>query len=103
MGTGNPTTVERLFRTVIDGGIHASKLAGMSTPRTVLYALRGSQYETPGGLEAVAEVGAWISKTLKRQNASRVGRALEAHRAREKLEKERENDGGAAELIAAKL
>ncbi|KAI0654167.1 aldolase [Cubamyces menziesii] len=69
----------------------------------VLYALRGSQYEAPGDLEAIAEVGTWISKTLNRPNASRVGRALEARRAREKLEKERENDGGAAETISAKL
>ncbi|KAI0768288.1 aldolase [Trametes elegans] len=69
----------------------------------VLYALRGSRYEAPGDLDAIAEVGTWISQNLKRQNASRVGRALEARRERERLEKERENDGGAAETISAKL
>ncbi len=69
----------------------------------VLYALRGSNYEAPGDLEAIAEVGTWISKMLRRPNASRVGRALEARRSREKLEKERENDGGSAESISAKL
>ncbi|KAI9070366.1 aldolase [Trametes sanguinea] len=145
VGTGNPTTVDRLLRTVIDGGIPPSVLAGHFhdtygmavanifaalnhgvrtfdsavgglggcpyspgatgnvATEDVLYALRGSQYEAPGDLDAIAEVGTWISKTLKRQNASRVGRALEAKRAREQLEKERENDGGAAEVIAAKL
>ncbi|KAI8972426.1 hypothetical protein BD414DRAFT_500274 [Trametes punicea] len=147
VGTGNPTTVSRLLRTVTEGsgGIPAFKLAGHFhdtygmgvaniltalehgvrtfdsavgglggcpyspgatgnvATEDVLYALRGSQYETPGDLDAIAEVGSWISKTLKRPNASRVGRALEARRAREQLEKERENDGGAAESIAAKL
>ncbi|KAI0633997.1 aldolase [Trametes polyzona] len=69
----------------------------------VLYALRGSRYEGPGDLDAVAQVGTWISQTLNRPNASRVGRALEARRARQKLEQERERDGGAAETISAKL
>ena len=69
----------------------------------VLYALRGSPYHTPGDLEKIAEVGSWISKTLNRPNASRVGKALEARRARMKLEKERERDGGSAENISAKL
>ncbi|KAI0357887.1 aldolase [Trametes cingulata] len=147
VGTGNPTTIERLLETVIEGsdGIPASKLAGhfhdtygmgvaniltslkygirtfdsavgglggcpFSPGATgnvatedVLYALKGSKYEAPGDLDAVAEVGTWISQVLKRPNASRVGRALEARRARERLEKERENDGGAAETISAKL
>ena len=69
----------------------------------VLYALRGSQYEAPGDLDAIAKVGTWISKMLNRTNSSRVGKALEARRAREELEKERERDGGAAESISAKL
>ncbi|KAI0800084.1 aldolase [Fomes fomentarius] len=69
----------------------------------VLYALRDSRYETLGDLEAVARVGTWISKALDRTNASRVGKALEARRAREGLEKERERDGGSAENISAKL
>lgn len=69
----------------------------------VLYALRGSRYETPGDLEAIARVGTWISKALDRTNASRVGKALEARRVKEGSEKERERDGGSAENISAKL
>ncbi|KAH9848049.1 aldolase [Lenzites betulinus] len=147
VGTGNPTTVDRLLRTVIqgNGGIPAEKLAGHFhdtygmavaniftalehgvrtfdaavgglggcpyspgatgnvATEDVLYALRGSPYEAPGDLEAIAGVGTWISKTLNRSNASRVGRALEARRERENVEKERETDVGAAEAISAKL
>ncbi|KAI0640417.1 aldolase [Trametes meyenii] len=147
VGTGNPTTVDRLLRTVIEGtgGIPASKLAGHFhdtygmgvaniftalnhgvrtfdsavgglggcpyspgatgnvATEDVLYALRGSPFEAPGDLDAIAKVGTWISKALNRPNASRVGRALEARRARKQLEKERENDGGAAEAISSKL
>lgn len=69
----------------------------------VMYALRDSRYETPGDLTKVAEVGTWISKALNRPNSSRVGKALEARRAREQLEKERERDGGSAENVTAKL
>ncbi|KAI1790077.1 aldolase [Ganoderma leucocontextum] len=67
----------------------------------VLYALQGSRFHAPGDLAKIAEVGSWISKQLNRTNASRVGKALEARRAREEREKER--DGGSAEKISAKL
>ncbi|RPD74187.1 aldolase [Lentinus tigrinus ALCF2SS1-7] len=145
VGTGNPTTVGKLLRTVLGGGIPASVLAGHYhdtygmgvanilaslehglrtfdssvgglggcpyspgatgnvATEDVLYALRGSKYETPGDLNAIAEVGTWISKALNRTNSSRVGKALEARRARAQLEKERERDGGSAESISAKL
>ena len=69
----------------------------------VLYALQGSRFDAPGDLAKIAEVGSWISKQLKRTNASRVGKALEARRERGRLEKERERDGGSAENISAKL
>ncbi|KAH9937847.1 aldolase [Epithele typhae] len=49
----------------------------------VLYALRGTRFDVPGNLEALAEVGSWISKALNKPNASRVGKALEARRERE--------------------
>ncbi|KAI0824530.1 aldolase [Trametes gibbosa] len=147
VGTGNPATVNRLLRTVIQGGggIPAEKLAGHFhdtygmavaniftalkhgvrtfdsavgglggcpyspgatgnvATEDVLYALRGSQYEAPGDLNAIAKVGTWISNTLKRPNASRVGRALEARRAREKQEKEQDLDGGVIEAVSTKL
>lgn len=69
----------------------------------VLYALQGSRYTADGDLDALVDIGDWISKKLGRENASRAGRAILARRERERLEKERENDGGAAESIAAKL
>ena len=69
----------------------------------VLYALQGSRFDAPGDLAKIAEVGSWISKQLRRTNASRVGKALEARRERGRLEKERERDGGSAENISAKL
>ncbi|GBE83643.1 aldolase [Sparassis latifolia] len=62
----------------------------------VLYALRDSGHEVDGNLDAVAEVGAWISAQLGRPNASRAGKALLAR-------KERQRDGGAAESVTAKL
>ena len=54
----------------------------------VLYALRGSKYTTAGNVEAIAEVGSWISKAIGKTNASRVGKALEAKREREALKRE---------------
>lgn len=69
----------------------------------VLYALRGSKYTAAGDLDALADVGAWISQQLNRQNASRAARAILARRERKSLEKERERDGGSAESISAKL
>ncbi len=48
----------------------------------VLWLLHGLGIETGVDLEAVAEIGSWISDTLGRPNASRAGRALAARRAR---------------------
>lgn len=69
----------------------------------VLYALRGSRYTAPGDLDALVDVGHWISQKLNRPNASRAGKAILARRERERLERERERDGGSAESISAKL
>lgn len=69
----------------------------------VLYALKGSKYTTDGDLDAVVDIGHWISKQLQRDNTSNAGKAILARRERERLQKEREHDGGAAETIAAKL
>ena len=53
----------------------------------ILYALKDSKYTVKGDLEAVAEIGDWISKTLGKENASRAGRAvLAAKRRREARE-----------------
>lgn len=71
----------------------------------VMYALQGSQYSVSGDLDAMVDIGVWISELLGRQNASRAGRAITARKEREKekLEKEREKICGDAEHVAAKL
>lgn len=62
----------------------------------VMYALQGSKYSFAGNLDAMVDIGAWISDRLGRQNASRAGKALLAKRAREQkvaaLERERERE-----------
>ena len=69
----------------------------------VIYALKDSPFTTSGDLDAIAEVGTWISKTLKRDNASRAGKAIESRRERNRLIKEREKVGGEAKKVAAML
>ncbi|CCM05386.1 uncharacterized protein FIBRA_07602 [Fibroporia radiculosa] len=69
----------------------------------VIYALRGTHYQTAGDLDALAQVGGWISATLGKRNESRAGKAILARLERERTIKERERDGGAAESLAAKL
>ncbi|KAI0080471.1 aldolase [Panus rudis PR-1116 ss-1] len=76
---------------------------GNVSTEDVMYALRGSKYTVSGDLEAVAEIGDWISKKLNRSNSSRAGKAIQTKKELELLQKERENDGGLAEAIAAKL
>lgn len=61
----------------------------------VLYALQGSQYHVAGSsgptgntidLEAVSDIGWWISEKLGRESISRVGRAIRARQKREREE-----------------
>ena len=49
----------------------------------VMYALRGSKYTFSGDLNAMVNIGAWISERLGRQNASRAGKAILAKKKRE--------------------
>ena len=49
----------------------------------VLYALQGGKYVAPGNLDAMVDVGAWISEQLGRRNASRAGTAILAKKNRE--------------------
>ena len=50
----------------------------------ILYALQDSPYSAPGDLEALVDVGFWISEKLGRDNSSRVAKAIRARRQREK-------------------
>lgn len=46
----------------------------------IVYALHGENYDTGVSLDRLVDVGEWISTSLGRQNASRVGPALLAKR-----------------------
>jgi hydroxymethylglutaryl-CoA lyase len=48
----------------------------------VLYALRDSPYSAPGDLDALVDVGFWISDILGRDNSSRVAKAIRTRRER---------------------
>jgi len=48
----------------------------------VLYALRDSPYSAPGDLDALVDVGFWISDMLGRDNSSRVAKAIRTRRER---------------------
>jgi len=50
----------------------------------ILYALRDSPYSAPGDLEALVDIGFWISEKLGRDNSSRVGKAIRARRKKQK-------------------
>ncbi|OCH85818.1 aldolase [Obba rivulosa] len=110
MGVVNVLTALSLGLRTVDtavGGLggcpYSPGATGNVATEDVLYMLQKSELEAPGDLEALAEIGDWISKELKRDNSSRTGKAIMGRKARERLEKERENDGGLAEQIASKL
>jgi len=50
----------------------------------VLYALQDSPYSAPGDLEALVDVGFWISEKLGRDNSSRVAKAIRARGERDR-------------------
>jgi hydroxymethylglutaryl-CoA lyase len=50
----------------------------------ILYALRDSPYSAPGDLDALVDVGFWVSAKLGRDNSSRVAKALRARRERDR-------------------
>ena len=48
----------------------------------ILYALQDSPYSASGELEALVDIGFWISEMLGRDSSSRVGKAVRARRER---------------------
>jgi hydroxymethylglutaryl-CoA lyase len=50
----------------------------------ILYALRDSPYSASGNLDALVDVGFWVSAKLGRDNSSRVAKALRARRERDR-------------------
>lgn len=76
--TGNVATeVFQLFDTF--ASVH---LTSSMTFQDIVYALHAMGYSTGINMDALVEVGDWISKRLGRANASRVGPAVLAARAR---------------------
>jgi hydroxymethylglutaryl-CoA lyase len=64
----------------LGGCPYAKGATGNVATEDVVYLLHGIGADTGTDLEALADVGAWISKSLNRPSGSRVGRALLAKR-----------------------
>jgi hydroxymethylglutaryl-CoA lyase len=56
---------------------------GNAAMEDILYALQYSPYSAPGDLEALVDVGFWISEKLGRDNSSRVAKAFLTRRERD--------------------
>lgn len=65
----------------LGGCPYAKGATGNVATEDVLYMLHGMGVETGVDLDAVAATGTWISRSLGRENLSKVGRALEARTA----------------------
>jgi hydroxymethylglutaryl-CoA lyase len=64
----------------LGGCPYAPGASGNVATEDVLYLLHGLGIETGVDLDAVAEIGGWISNLLNRPNAARAGRAMLAKR-----------------------
>ncbi|CAN7488395.1 hydroxymethylglutaryl-CoA lyase [Rhizobium sp. LjRoot254] len=64
----------------LGGCPYAVGASGNVATEDVLYLLHGLGIETGVDLDAVAEIGGWISERLNRPNAARAGRAILAKR-----------------------
>jgi hydroxymethylglutaryl-CoA lyase len=64
----------------LGGCPYAAGASGNVATEDVLYLLHGLGIETGVDLDAVAEIGGWISGVLDRPNAARAGRAILAKR-----------------------
>ncbi|KAI0038625.1 aldolase [Auriscalpium vulgare] len=87
--------------TAVDAGIRTldSSIAGLGgcpfspgatgnvATEDIIYAFRDSKYRIAGDLEALVDTGFWISDLLKRDNSSRVAKAIRARRERDRQPK----------------
>lgn len=55
----------------------------------VVYALKDSQYTVSGDLDALVDIGNWISDRIGKPNSSRVGAALYAKKKRDRESRSR--------------
>jgi hydroxymethylglutaryl-CoA lyase len=53
----------------------------------IMYALQDTRYSAAGDLDALVDIGFWISEQLGRNNESRAAKAIRARRAREQATK----------------
>lgn len=93
------TAIRHGIRTVdasvggLGGCPYSPGATGNVATEDVLYALQESGHRVKGSsggtidLEAMVDIGWWISEKLGRDNASRVGRAVKARRERKPLPK----------------
>jgi hypothetical protein len=71
--------------------------------KDVLFALRDSPYSTPGDLDALVELGFWISDKLGRDKSIRVAKAIRTRRERVKLCSGREHEDSEAPITPITL
>jgi len=90
MGVANVMTALSLGIRTIDTSIaglggcpYSPGATGNVATEDVIYALRDSQYTVSGDLDALVDVGNWISNQIGKPNSSRVGAALYAKKKRE--------------------
>jgi hydroxymethylglutaryl-CoA lyase len=65
----------------LGGCPYAAGASGNVATEDVVWLLQGLGIDTGIDLDALVDTGAWISKQLKRETASRVARAIVARRA----------------------
>ncbi|MGB3290628.1 MAG: hydroxymethylglutaryl-CoA lyase, partial [Burkholderiaceae bacterium] len=65
----------------IGGCLYAKGATGNVATEDVLYMMRGLGIETGIDLDAVVDIGQWISQYIGRKSSSRAGNALAARRA----------------------
>ncbi|KAH9034997.1 aldolase [Lactarius pseudohatsudake] len=95
MGVANSITALHAGIRTLDSSIgglggcpYSPGATGNVATEDILYALQDSLYTAPGDLEALVDIGFWISEQLGRDNSSRVGKAIRARRE----QRERKND-----------
>jgi len=91
MGVANSMTALSAGIRTLDSSIsglggcpYSPGATGNVATEDILYALQDSPYSSPGDLDALVDVGFWISEKLGRDNSSRVAKAVRARRERER-------------------
>jgi len=89
MGVANCMTALSVGIRTLDSSIgglggcpYSPGATGNVATEDILYALQDSPYSAPGDIEALVDVGFWISEKVGRDNSSRVGKGVRARRER---------------------